>query len=118
MFARHASQILRGLDRRTRHRYRINKPVTLSVIIDGEELSGRLYDVSLDGARLTFSHPIDPGSTFEIEHPVTGAIKVQKAWATRRTIGITFNSRKAATSLCVHCLKLLVPSPRPALARS
>ena len=117
MFARHVSQILRGADRRARHRYRITKPVSLSVIIDGTEHSGRLYDVSLDGARLTFAQHVEPSGDFQIQHPVTGPITVRRAWATRRTIGITFDSREAATSLCVHCLKMLVPSTRLALVR-
>ncbi len=117
MFARHVSQILRGADRRTRHRYRITKPVSLTAIIDGVECSGRLYDVSLDGARLTFAQAVDPSGDFQIHHPVTGPIMVRRAWATRRTIGITFDSREAATSLCIHCLKMLVPATRLALAR-
>ena len=114
MFPRHSYEIRNGIDRRGRHRYPVFAPVALTVYVQGREYSCLVEDVSLSGVRIRFENPIELTPEVEAAHPATGRFQSECRWRTGNISGLAFKDTEAAISLCVHCLKQMVPMRRPA----
>lgn len=118
MFARHVTNMIRGLDRRKRHRYPVVGPITLTLYSGEEAITCKLEDVSLGGARARFEQPVELGEEFEIWHPSTGRFRALRRWSTTRTLGLSFDNLEVATHLCVQCLNQLLPKKKVVASRS
>ena len=118
MFARHVTEMIRGLDRRKRHRYPVVGPITLTLYSGGKAITCKLEDVSLGGARARFEHPVELADEFELWHPSTGRFRALRRWSTSRTLGLSFDNLEAATHLCVQCLNQLLPKKKVVASRS
>ena len=114
MFPRHAYETRDGVDRRGRHRYPVFAPVALTVYVQDREYTCLVEDVSLSGLRVRFEDSIALTSEIEATHPATGRFRSECRWRSGNASGLTFKDTEAAISLCVHCLKQMVPMRRPA----
>jgi hypothetical protein len=114
MFSRYAYESQDGIDRRSRHRYPVLAPVALTVYLEGREYTCLIEDVSLSGIRVRFEESITLASEIEAAHPATGRFRSECKWRRGNTSGLAFKDTEAAISLCVHCLKQMVPMRRPA----
>ena len=114
MFPRFTYETRDGVDRRGRHRYPITSPVALTVYVEDQELTCQVEDVSLSGARVRLDGQISPFANIELSHPATGRFRSECRWRVGNTSGLAFKDTEAAISLCVHCLKQMVPMRRPA----
>ncbi len=114
MFPRVTYETRDGVDRRGRHRYPISSPVALTVFVDDKEYTGQVEDVSLSGVRVRLNAHVAPSADIEVSHPATGRFRSECRWRVGNRSGFAFKDTEAAISLCVHCLKQMVPMRRPA----
>lgn len=114
MFPRYTYETRDGVDRRGRHRYPVFAPVALTVYVQDREYTCLVEDVSLSGVRVRFEESVDLSSEVEAAHPATGRFLSEFRWQTGKKSGLAFKDTEAAISLCVHCLKQMVPMRRPA----
>lgn len=99
-------------EQREWERYEAKREVALPLTCSGKQHLCLVRDISLGGARLFcpdgIPDDIPDGESIVVEHPVAGAVAVERCWRDQQECGVTFDFSDNALALVSHCLQAML----------
>ena len=109
MSSRVGPEHLRDFERRRSLRFVLPHQETITLTAAGREYQGRLEDVSIGGAKLSFVDDMPPPVDVSVMHREAGEIQGTCMWHDGESMGIAFALTDSALRLISHCLRQGIP---------
>ena len=110
MSSRVGPEHLRDFERRGSLRFVLPRQEDITLTAGEQQYQAKLEDVSIGGAKLSFSGDLPAQSDVRLEHATAGTIEGTCLWRQGEDAGISFDLTDSALTLISLCLRQGVPS--------